>query len=128
MVRSGPGEGTSYRGRLHSPHRSIGGHSSGSQYALCTLGVGLVALGVVMIVWTVVPTEPVYNVSNIKPLDGSLDSRGKTSSVAFVLLAVGLAMLLLAICLALRNKRRQRLRDPHETNSHFLRPTEGADA
>ncbi|XP_028848958.1 transmembrane protein 51a [Denticeps clupeoides] len=82
----------------HAPNSS----SSGSQYALCALGVGLVALGVVMIAWSVVPSEAVGNGSRPGP-----DSRGKTSSVAFVLVSGGIGMLLLSLCLGMRNKRRQ---------------------
>ncbi|KAJ8257663.1 hypothetical protein GJAV_G00188340 [Gymnothorax javanicus] len=89
--------------------------NSGSQYALCALGVGLVALGIVMIVWSVVPA----NVNNSssgpgKPGQGGGVPSAKvhtTSSVAFVLAGVGVAMLLLSICLGLRSKRRQERRE-----------------
>ncbi|XP_010873901.2 transmembrane protein 51a [Esox lucius] len=83
--------------------------NSGSQYALCALGVGLVALGIVMIVWSVVPADMAGNSSsgtgggNSKP-----DNRGKASSVAFVLAGAGVAMLLLSLCLGMRNKQRER--------------------
>ncbi|KAG8007707.1 Transmembrane protein 51 [Nibea albiflora] len=36
---------------------SSGGNGSGAHYALCALGVGLIALGIVMIVWTVMPLD-----------------------------------------------------------------------
>lgn len=83
------------------------GSSSGAQYALCALGMGLVALGVVMIVWTIVPSDAA------RPRNGTTVSPGKgndakTSSVAFVLVGSGIAMLLLAICLGVRNKKRTR--------------------
>ncbi|XP_035596760.1 transmembrane protein 51a [Oncorhynchus keta] len=87
-------------------HNSPG--NSGSQYALCALGVGLVALGIVMIVWSVVPSDMAGNNSsgtgggNPKP-----DTRGRTSSVAFVLVGAGVAMLLLSLCLGMRNKQRE---------------------
>lgn len=85
--------------------------NSGSQYALCALGVGLIALGIVMIVWSVVPATPVGNSSSSGNQAG--DSRkNKASSVAFVLTGCGVAMLLLSLCLGMRNKRReQRLQE-----------------
>lgn len=71
--------------------------------------MGLVALGVVMIVWTVVPLEGRNN--NTITQQGGINStemKQKTSSVAFVLVGAGLAMLLLAVCLSLRDKHRRR--------------------
>ncbi|KAM9504435.1 transmembrane protein 51-like isoform 1-T1 [Salvelinus alpinus] len=82
--------------------------NSGSQYALCALGVGLVALGIVMIVWSVVPSDTAGNNSggtgggNPKP-----DNRGRASSVAFVLVGAGVVMLMLSLCLGMRNKQRE---------------------
>ncbi|KAK7915916.1 hypothetical protein WMY93_011677 [Mugilogobius chulae] len=35
----------------------FGASGSGAHYALCALGVGLIALGIVMIVWTVIPVD-----------------------------------------------------------------------
>ncbi|XP_072223510.1 transmembrane protein 51a [Leuresthes tenuis] len=86
--------------------------NSGSQYALCALGVGLIALGVVMIVWSVVPADAAGNSSSSSsgggvPVDGR---RSKASSVAFVLAGSGVAMLLLSVCLGLRNKQREQMR------------------
>uniref|UniRef100_A0A3Q3IAI1 Transmembrane protein 51a n=1 Tax=Monopterus albus TaxID=43700 RepID=A0A3Q3IAI1_MONAL len=68
--------------------------NSGSQYALCALGVGLVALGIVMIV-------------------DAGSRKNKVSSVAFVLVGSGVVMLLFSMCLGIRNKQReqQRLRE-----------------
>ncbi|XP_064161253.1 transmembrane protein 51b [Anguilla rostrata] len=104
--------------------------SSGSQYALCALGVGLIALGIVMIVWSVVPAEAAGNSSSGGGGTGSgssesdLDTRGKTSSVAFVLVGAGVAMLLLAICLSVRNKRRQPQRQAQGADSVYRAPGE----
>nr|XP_057939288.1 transmembrane protein 51a [Doryrhamphus excisus] len=85
--------------------------NSGSQYALCALGVGLVALGIVMIVWSVVPAETTGS-SGSSPGGGEDDSTGsrksKASSVAFVLVGSGVVMLLLSLCLGMRNKQRER--------------------
>ncbi|XP_007553442.1 transmembrane protein 51a [Poecilia formosa] len=86
--------------------------NSGSQYALCALGVGLVALGVVMIVWSMVPVNTGFNNSSSSSGgdDGIDGKRNKASSVAFVLAGSGVAMLLLSLCLGMRNKQRERLR------------------
>ncbi|XP_056591647.1 transmembrane protein 51b [Triplophysa dalaica] len=85
------------------------GNSSGSQYALCALGLGLVALGAVMIVWTIVPSDVVQSQNGTAPgLNNGKGEDGKTTSVAYVLVGVGIAMLLLALCLGVRNKKRRR--------------------
>lgn len=85
--------------------------NSGSQYALCALGVGLIALGIVMIVWSVVPATPLGNSSSSGNPAGE-GRKNKASSVAFVLTGCGVAMLLLSLCLGMRNKRReQQLRE-----------------
>lgn len=81
--------------------------NSGSQYALCALGVGLIALGVVMIVWSVVPADSAGNSSFPGGGDGTGDKRNKASSVAFVLTGSGVVMLLLSLCLGMRNKQRE---------------------
>lgn len=86
---------------------SSGSSSSSSQYALCALGVGLVGLGVVMILWTVVPLEQRLN-NTTAPNETGAETKQKTSSVAFVLVGGGLAMLLLAVCLGLKNKMKRR--------------------
>ncbi|XP_023697405.1 transmembrane protein 51a [Paramormyrops kingsleyae] len=85
-----------------SPSPSTGGSSSGSQYALCALGVGLIALGVVMIAWSMVPSEATRNSS--RPGGGGLEAKGRTSSVAFILAGGGVGMLMLSFCLGVRNK------------------------
>ncbi|XP_051957770.1 transmembrane protein 51b [Xyrauchen texanus] len=99
-------------GSRRSP-RNGEANSSGSQYALCALGVGLVALGIVMILWSIVPSEvtQLQNGTIPVPNDGFPKSKGKSSSVAFVLVGAGVAMLLLAICLGVRNKKRMRGRE-----------------
>lgn len=82
--------------------------NSGSQYALCALGVGLIALGIVMIVWSVVPGDSVGNSSS--PGAGDSGRKSKASSVAFILSGCGVAMLLLSLCLGMRNKQREQQR------------------
>lgn len=84
--------------------------NSGSQYALCALSVGLVALGIVMIVWSVVPADVSGN--NSSSVGGSGDAsnrKNKASLVAFVLVGSGVAMLLLSLCVGMRNKQREQL-------------------
>lgn len=109
---------------------SHGSNRSGSQYALCALGVGLIALGIIMIVWTIVPqdgegsqsqkpgnttanTTAPQDPGNNQAADGEKGKGKASSSVAYVLVGAGAAMLLLSICLGVRNKRRenQRARD-----------------
>ncbi|XP_056462869.1 transmembrane protein 51b [Gadus chalcogrammus] len=105
-------------GARDRPRSSRSGSSgSGGHYALCALGVGLIALGIVMIVWTVIPKDAEASGGNAsgnssRPLttneeeeaeDADSDNT-KTSSVAFVLVGAGLIMLLLSICLGLRSK------------------------
>ncbi|XP_056131169.1 transmembrane protein 51b [Lampris incognitus] len=107
------------RGGDRPPNRSSvsGGSSSGSHYALCALAVGLIALGIVMIVWTEIPLDgeesgklAIQTGNSTMTPDNEDDEESKddtkTSSVAFVLVGVGVVMLLLAICLGMRNKRR----------------------
>lgn len=97
---------------------SSDGNSSGAHYALCALGVGLIALGIVMIVWTVIPmdgegsggsTSTTGNSTTV-PKDGEDDddstNSNKSSTVAMVLVGVGAVLLLLSICLGVRSKRR----------------------
>ncbi|XP_029528107.1 transmembrane protein 51-like [Oncorhynchus nerka] len=102
---------------------SHGVSRSGSSYALCALGVGLIALGIIMIVWSMVPgdatqtTKTPGNSSITVPADHGEDGDGeedkeaaKTLSIAYVLVGAGVAMLLLSICLGVRNKRRKHQR------------------
>lgn len=104
-------------GDNNRPNRasSSEGSGSGAHYALCALGVGLIALGIVMIVWTVIPRDgedipnsagnSTGNPTTIDPEEEDKD--GKSSTVAMVLVGVGAAMLLLSIFLGVRNKRRR---------------------
>lgn len=99
---SGPGS----RPSANNSGSSESSGNSGSQYALCALGVGLVALGVVMIVWSVVPADVSGNSSSV---GGTSNRKNKASSVAFVLVGSGVAMLLLSLCVGMRNKQRETL-------------------
>ncbi|XP_047437798.1 transmembrane protein 51b [Mugil cephalus] len=105
-------------GGNNRPNRSSNSETSGSgaHYALCALGVGLIALGVVMIVWNVMPMngeesdasppQPGNNTTAPGNDDEEDTDRTKSSSVALVLVGVGAAILLLSICLGVRSKRR----------------------
>lgn len=103
------GRGTTGNSTNNNNNSSTNTGNSGSQYALCALGVGLVALGIVMIVWSVVPTNVASN-NNNSSSGGDQDQTGKknkASSVAFVLVGSGVAVLLLSMCLGLRNRHRE---------------------
>lgn len=110
-MRSSTNASTTQNGRSTTRSTAVNSNNngnSGSQYALCALGVGLVALGIVMIVWSVVPADPSGN-SSISS-GGDPDPTGKkqkASSVAFVLVGSGVAVLLLSMCLGMRNKHRE---------------------
>lgn len=114
------------------PRRSSGsdGSGSGAHYALCALGVGLIALGIVMIVWTVIPMDgEVLSSStttsagnNTLPDDGDEDQTDstKSSTVAMVLVGVGAILLVLSICLGVRSKRRARSTGNQATTAVLL--------
>ncbi|KAK2861965.1 hypothetical protein Q5P01_001498 [Channa striata] len=107
--------------RPNRPSRS-GSSSLGAHYALCALGVGLIALGVVMIVWTVIPMDKETPKTSTTPSGNTTVGHGdggnngtetnstKSSLIAMVLVGVGAAILLLSICLGVRSKRRSRSR------------------
>lgn len=61
--------------------------------------MGLLVLGIVMILWSVVPAGAAVNDSQI-----SNEQVRNTSSVGFVLLGTGVAMLLLSLFLGIQNK------------------------
>lgn len=103
---------------------------SGAHYALCALGVGLIALGIVMIVWTVIPMDGEGSGTSNPSSGNSTTANGnndnddadesdhtKSSSVAMVLVGVGAAMLLLSICLGVRSKRRARERSSQQATA-----------
>lgn len=90
--------------------------ATGSYYALTAIGVGLLVLGVVMAVWNLVPgfgsnDAPDPSQGNASTPHNNIDTtlKSKTFSVAYVLVGSGIALLLLAICLSIRNKRKRRL-------------------
>ncbi|XP_070767191.1 transmembrane protein 51-like [Enoplosus armatus] len=104
------GTGSNNNNNNNNSSGSENSGNSGSQYALCALGVGLVALGIVMIVWSVVPADTVGNSSSSGGHGDTGSRKNKASSVAFVLVGSGVVMLLLSLCLGMRNKQREQLR------------------
>lgn len=109
-------QGRGSTGSNNNDNSSENTGNSGSQYALCALGVGLVALGIVMIVWSVVPADAATNSSSSGGIGPDGDRKNKASSVAFVLVGSGVAMLMLSLCLGLRNKQREQLRLQEQQN------------
>lgn len=85
--------------------------SSASQYATAALGVGLLVLGIVMILWSVVPAGAEVNNSLV---EGQVRN---TSSVGFVLLGTGVAMLLLSLFLGIQNKYRAQRQPDNNANT-----------
>lgn len=86
--------------------------TSASQYAMAALGVGLLVLGIVMILWSVVPVDA--SVNNSQTINGQVRN---TSSVGFVLLGTGVAMLLLSFFLSIQNKYRAQRQPSSNSNT-----------
>ncbi|KAM4873535.1 transmembrane protein 51 isoform 2-T3 [Thomomys bottae] len=84
--------------------------ASGSHYALTAIGLGMLVLGIIMAMWNLVPgfsaDKPTAHGNKTEIGSGILKS--KTFSVAYVLVGAGVALLLLSICLSVRDKREQR--------------------
>ncbi|NXH11247.1 TMM51 protein, partial [Bucco capensis] len=88
--------------------------ANGSHYALTAIGLGMLVLGIIMAVWNLVPgfgptEKPTSHAGNSsKPDRGSGGIlKSKTFSVAYVLVGAGVLLLLLSICLNIRDKKRQ---------------------
>ncbi|XP_018775985.2 transmembrane protein 51 isoform X1 [Serinus canaria] len=88
--------------------------ANGSHYALTAIGLGMLVLGIIMAVWNLVPgfgppDKPGSQAGNSsKPDRGSGGIlKSKTFSVAYVLVGAGLLLLLLSLCLNVRDKKRQ---------------------
>ncbi|XP_003229577.1 transmembrane protein 51 [Anolis carolinensis] len=88
--------------------------SRGSHYALTAIGLGMLVLGVIMAVWNLVPgfglaSKPhtAGNSSKTDPGAGK-EQKSKTFSVAYVLVGAGVFLLLLSLCLGIRDRRKQR--------------------
>ncbi|XP_062049084.1 transmembrane protein 51 [Lepus europaeus] len=89
--------------------------ANGSHYALTAIGLGMLVLGVIMAMWNLVPgfstaDKPTAQGNN-KTEIGSGILKSKSFSVAYVLVGAGVMLLLLSICLSIRDKRKQRQSD-----------------
>ncbi|XP_047583042.1 transmembrane protein 51 [Lutra lutra] len=86
--------------------------ANGSHYALTAIGLGMLVLGVIMAMWNLVPGFSTHEKptaqGNNKTEIGSGILKSKTFSVAYVLVGAGVMLLLLSICLSIRDKRKQR--------------------
>lgn len=91
-----------------------GSSSSASQYATAALGVGLLVLGIVMVLWSVVPADGSLNNSQTTDGDGQVRN---TSSVGFVLLGTGVAIMLLSLFLSIQNKYRAQRQSNSNANT-----------
>ncbi|XP_038678023.1 transmembrane protein 51a [Scyliorhinus canicula] len=106
-------------------------NSNGSQYALTALGVGMLALGIIMMVWSVVPGFGKGNTT--QGGNGSSpateESKTKVSQVSYILCAGGVGLLLVSICLSLREKRRRRTQEEGENVQYepTMLPDRGAE-
>ncbi|XP_078281220.1 transmembrane protein 51-like [Rhinoraja longicauda] len=87
--------------------------SSGMTYALTALGVGMLALGILMMVWSVVPGFGKDNGTQggNASTPASEESKHKVSQVSYILCAAGVSLLLISICLSVRDKKRRRARE-----------------
>ncbi|NXA55314.1 TMM51 protein, partial [Nothocercus julius] len=88
--------------------------ANGSHYALTAIGLGMLVLGIIMAVWNLVPgfgqaEKPAAPAGNSSKPDrgGGGILKSKTFSVAYVLVGAGVLLLLLSICLNIRDKKRQ---------------------
>ncbi|NXI94194.1 TMM51 protein, partial [Psophia crepitans] len=88
--------------------------ANGSHYALTAIGLGMLVLGIIMAVWNLVPgfgptDKPTAHAGNSSKPDRGTGGilKSKTFSVAYVLVGAGVLLLLLSICLNIRDKKRQ---------------------
>lgn len=73
-----------------------------------------------MILWSVVPLDVRWNNTGVQHGGVASDeTKQKTSSVAFVLIGAGLAFLLLAVCLGVRNKHRRNRETTTATGTQY---------
>ncbi|NXL94475.1 TMM51 protein, partial [Alectura lathami] len=109
--------------------------TNGSHYALTAIGLGMLVLGIIMAVWNLVPgfgppENPNANAGNSsKPDRGSGGIlKSKTFSVAYVLVGAGLLLLLLSICLNIRDKKRQSEDIPRVQHQASAEPSQQEDS
>ncbi|NXI37314.1 TMM51 protein, partial [Galbula dea] len=109
--------------------------ANGSHYALTAIGLGMLVLGIIMAVWNLVPgfgpaDKPTTHSGNSsKPDRGSGGIlKSKTFSVAYVLVGAGVLLLLLSICLNVRDKKRQSEEIAHVQHQVSAEPSQQEDS
>uniref|UniRef100_UPI00398ED4F0 transmembrane protein 51-like n=1 Tax=Pristiophorus japonicus TaxID=55135 RepID=UPI00398ED4F0 len=88
-------------------------NSGSSQYALPALGAGMLGLGIIMMVWSIVPGLGKDNMTGggNSSSPAAEESKNKVSQVSYILCAGGVTLLLLSICLSFREKKRRRTQE-----------------
>ncbi|NWW47246.1 TMM51 protein, partial [Pedionomus torquatus] len=109
--------------------------TNGSHYALTAIGLGMLVLGIIMAVWNLVPgfgptEKPTTHAGNSSKPDRGTGGvlKSKTFSVAYVLVGAGLLLLLLSICLSIRDKKRQSEDIPHIQHQTSVEPSHQEDS
>uniref|UniRef100_A0A8C5K5C1 Transmembrane protein 51 n=1 Tax=Jaculus jaculus TaxID=51337 RepID=A0A8C5K5C1_JACJA len=85
--------------------------ANGSHYALTAIGLGMLVLGVIMAMWNLVPGFSAADKTTAQGNKTDVSSgilKSKTFSVAYVLVGAGVMLLLLSICLSIRDRRKLR--------------------
>ncbi|XP_064027934.1 transmembrane protein 51 [Pogoniulus pusillus] len=108
---------------------------NGSHYALTAIGLGLLVLGIIMAVWNLVPgfgppDKPTAQAGNSSKPDRGTGGvlKSKTFSVAYVLVGAGVLLLLLSICLNVRDKKRQSQEIVHVQRQVSVEPSQQEDS
>ncbi|KAM6046481.1 transmembrane protein 51 isoform 1-T3 [Chlamydotis macqueenii] len=109
--------------------------ANGSHYALTAIGLGMLVLGIIMAVWNLVPGFGPADKPATHAANGSKPDRGtggvlksKTFSVAYVLVGAGVLLLLLSICLNIRDKKRQSEDIAHVQHQASAEPSHQEDS
>ncbi|NWX04071.1 TMM51 protein, partial [Caloenas nicobarica] len=109
--------------------------TNGSHYALTAIGLGMLVLGIIMAVWNLVPgfgpadKPPSHAGNSSKPDRGTGGIlKSKTFSVAYVLVGAGILLLLLSICLNIRDKKRQSEDIVHVQHQASVEPSQQEDS
>ncbi|XP_010183401.1 PREDICTED: transmembrane protein 51 [Mesitornis unicolor] len=107
--------------------------ANGSHYALTAIGLGMLVLGIIMAVWNLVPgftDKPTAHAGNSSKPDRGTGGimKSKTFSVAYVLVGAGVLLLLLSICLNIRDKKRQSEDIPHVQRPVSAEPSQQEDS
>ncbi|XP_010003527.1 PREDICTED: transmembrane protein 51 [Chaetura pelagica] len=107
--------------------------ANGSHYALTAIGLGMLVLGIIMAVWNLVPgfgpaNRPSAGNSSKPDRGTGAVLKSKTFSVAYVLVGAGVVLLLLSICLNIRDKRRQSQDLAHGPHTVSAEPSQQEDS